>query len=188
MLYRYTGQEDIIVGCLVNGRNHADLEGQIGFYVKMLALRDQLNGESTFNDFLYQVNETIMEAYDHQDYPFVNLLKELDLSYDLSQPPLFNVHMISQNIEDIEISLEGVDIKPFEQKYPFCKFDLVFVLREEKANVQYRIKYNTDLFKKERIKRMGAHFSELMDSLLENPGLSLNRLNILPKAECRELL
>ena len=188
LLYRYTGQEDIIVGCLVNGRNHADLEGQIGFYVKMLALRDQLNGESTFNDFLYQVNETIMEAYDHQDYPFVNLLKELDLSYDLSQPPLFNVHMISQNIEDIEISLEGVDIKPFEQKYPFCKFDLVFVLREEKANVQYRIKYNTDLFKKERIKRMGAHFSELMDSLLENPGLSLNRLNILPKAECRELL
>ncbi|WP_343858175.1 condensation domain-containing protein, partial [Fulvivirga kasyanovii] len=91
LLYRYTGQEDIVLGTPVSGREHHDLEGQIGFYVNTLALRTRFSGEEGFVHLLDKVKETTLEGYNHQVYPFDRLVDELDLSRDMSRSPLFDV-------------------------------------------------------------------------------------------------
>ena len=106
LLYRYTGQRDIIVGSPIAGRNHADLEDQIGLYLNTLALRDQLRDDISFETFLQQVKQTAMAAYDHQIYPFDRLVGELNLSRDLSRSPLFDVMVTLQNTEIPELSLK----------------------------------------------------------------------------------
>ncbi len=188
LLYRYTGQEDIIVGSPNLGRSHADLEEQIGFFVNTMALRDRLSGEMSFNELLKQVKQTATEAYDHQVYPFDRLVEELDLRRDLSRSPLFDVMAVLQNDEDARLSLEGLRVYSFEQEYLISKFDLTFNFIEEQEGLDVIIEYSTDLFHRARIERMGAHFSELWDSILENPDLPVDCLNILPKAEHHQLL
>jgi hypothetical protein len=97
LLHRYTDQTDIIVGCPIAGRNHTDLEDQIGFYINTIALRDQVQGETSFEAFLEQVKRTATEAYDHQVYPFDRLVDELKLSRDVSvsRLPLYTTRIFS---------------------------------------------------------------------------------------------
>ncbi|MET3038580.1 condensation domain-containing protein, partial [Chryseobacterium sp. NRRL B-14859] len=88
LLYRYSGQKDLIIGTPVAGREHADLEDQIGFYVNTLALRSSIDGEDRFIDFLSSVRETTLLGYSHQSYPFDRLVEDLDIVRDLSRHPV----------------------------------------------------------------------------------------------------
>jgi amino acid adenylation domain-containing protein/non-ribosomal peptide synthase protein (TIGR01720 family) len=199
LLYRYTGQEDIIVGTPVAGRNHADLEHQIGFYVNTLALRDQVRGEESFESFLQQIKETTTEAYTHQMYPFDKLVEELELRRDVSRSALFDVMAVMQNFEEPStvlrtgptFSANEIDIMPFGEiwkMYPISKFDLTFNFMEAEKELGVIIEYNTDLFREDRIKRMATHFQELTESILKNAAQPVGRLNILPESERHRIL
>lgn len=188
LLYRYTGQEDIIVGSPIAGRNHADLEDQIGFYVNTLVLRDQLRSDESFLTFLKQIRQTATQAYDHQIYPFDRLVDDLNLRRDLSRSPLFDVLVIMQNNESAELYLPGIRVKPLEQTPPISKFDLTFEFWEDKAELLINLKYNSDLFRKERIERINAHFQELIRSILKDAAQPIWKLNILPETEYRQVV
>lgn len=188
LLFRYTGQADILVGSPTAGRLHPALEDQVGCYINTLALRDRLTPETSFETLLQQVKQTAIEAYEHQAYPFDSLVEELDLPRRLNRSPLFDVMIALQNIERPAFSLTGVTLEPFEQPVHTSKFDLTFVFVETPQGIQGEIEYNTDLFFGDRIQRMIAHFSTLLASVLRDPQQPVSRLNLLPPAERQRLL
>ncbi len=188
LFYRYTEQEDIIIGSPVAGRDHSDLENQIGFYVNTLVLRDQSQGEMSFADFLQQIKNTTLEAYEHQIYPFDRLVQDLNLRRDVSRTPLFDVMVVMQNVESVDFSLEGIQVSPLLTEYRTSQFDLTLSFEERKDGLHTTIWYNTDLFLEERIVRLTQHFETLVTSILADASQPIAHLNILPKSEQQQLL
>lgn len=186
LVYRYSRQEDIIVGFPVAGRDHKELENQVGFYVNTLALRTQLSGRSDFNELLQNVKEGILKAYQHQQYPFDLLLEELDLKRDISRSPLFDVMVVYQNAahtEATQVHMKGLVVEEKELESTVSKFDLILNFKESKNHVDLLIEYNTDLFDQARMNRMLDHYDQLISSVLIDSSLPLNRLPYLTPTE-----
>ncbi|HYF30282.1 MAG TPA: non-ribosomal peptide synthase/polyketide synthase [Chitinophagaceae bacterium] len=194
LLYRYTGQTDIIIGSPVAGREHPDLEGQIGFYVNTLVLRTQLDGNLGFRELLQQVKQTALEAYNHQVYPFDRLVEDLDLARDVSRSAVFDVMVALQNRSDEDTSekpvpvLDGVEISDTELIVPISKFDLTFHFGERPDGIMLCIEYNTDIYNDERIERMCQHLDSLLGAALEEPGKPVSDYAYLAQEETELLL
>lgn len=188
LLYRYTGQEEIILGCPAAGRDHPELETQIGFYVNTVVLRNSLNGDLPFSAFLQQMKATTTEAYDHQTYPFDLLVDQLRLQRDVSRSPVFDVMVVLQNTEQADMDMQGVKISAFPIESGISQFDLTFGFEEHPAGLEVAIWYNTDLFKDSRIERLCGHLRTLFASILTDASRPLHRLNILPEEERKQLV
>jgi amino acid adenylation domain-containing protein len=187
LLYRQTGQEEILVGFPISGRNHPDLQNQIGFYVNTLPLRDHVCGDGSFTELLDQVKTTAAEAYEHQVYPLDRLVDELDVVRDVSRSPMFDVVVVLQNADMAEPSIEGISVHPFVRRYDTSKFDLSFTFEERVGGLQVHIVYNTDLFSPARIKYVCGHFRELVASILSDPTVPVDQLNMRTDTERQEL-
>jgi tyrocidine synthetase-3 len=188
LLFRYSGLSDIIVGTPVAGREHPDLEDQIGYYLNTLALRNDIQGEDSFVQVLEQVRQTTVEGFSHQAYPFDLLVEELGLGRDLSRSPLFDVVLILQNVQlndDSEMEMNGVDVEIEPGTLEISKSDLRFQFTADKstATIYGNIEYNTDLYNRERIERMTRHICRLLDSILENPDTIVRNLTYLSPGE-----
>jgi amino acid adenylation domain-containing protein len=188
LLYRYTGQDDIIVGCPIAGREHPDLQDQIGFYVNTLVLRDHVGKEDTFTDVLNKVRQTATEAYEHKPYPFDRLVNELSLERDVSRSPLFDVSVNLTNIDPEEFRLGEVRVSPYDSEFSAAKVDLSFDFSEAQDKLQCSIIYSSDLFREEKIRNLAGHFTELVRCVLAGSEQPISRLNILTGAERKRLL
>ena len=189
LLYRHTGQDEIVLGFPISGRTHSDLENQIGFYVNTLPLRDRVRGNDSFLEFLDAVRITATEAYEHQAYPFDRLVDELNVARDVSRSPMFDVIVVMQNAAAPGAVLDGITVDAFVRKYEIAKFDLSFTFEERRdGELQAHITYNTDLFLPARINRMAGHIRELVASILRDPTQSLARYPMLDAAERRQVL
>ncbi len=188
LLYIYTGQEDIIIGSPVAGRNNPDLENQVGLYVNTLALRDKVTEYDSFSSILRRVKQTTIEAYDHQQYPFDLLVDELNLVRDVGRAPLFDVMLLLQNDDFSKSETGKFKITELDVELETSKFDLTFIFTETENQIKARINYNSDLFKAETIKRFGNHFQNLVKSVLANENQEVRDLNILSELDINELL
>ncbi|MDM8517687.1 amino acid adenylation domain-containing protein [Desulfobacterales bacterium HSG16] len=189
LIYRYTGQNDIIIGTPIAGRSHPDLENQIGFYVNTLAIRDEVKGEETFNTLLSKVKQTTTMAYEHQIYPFDRLVQELDIQRDVSRSPVFDVMLVLQNNSDSHKLPDDLKISPFNFETGISQFDLTFEFAEIEDRLVLNINYNTDLFEQGTVKRIESHFEELIKSAAEDAGkCQIRKLNILSEAEKKLVL
>src|SRR4028119_73005 len=188
LLSRYSGQEDIIVGTPIAGRNHVETEGLIGFFVNSLAIRTNLSGNPSFRQLLSQVREVTLGAIDHQDLRLEKLIEELKPERDLSRSPLFQVMFVFQNTPSLPWKLPGLTITPLEVHSGTSKFDLTLALKETSEGIKGRIEYNTDLFEATTITRMLGHFQTLLEGILVNPDQRLWDLPLLTAAEQHQLL
>jgi amino acid adenylation domain-containing protein/non-ribosomal peptide synthase protein (TIGR01720 family) len=190
LLYRYSYQEDIIVGTPVVGRPHPDLDNQIGFYVNTLALRDQVVGTASFRALLQRVNQTTTAALAHQGYPFDCLVDELDIKRDMSRSPLFDVMVVVQDFAAVDWYLEHVSISPFgkENAWNFSRFDLVFHAMEHAGALRLDINYNTDLFKSATVQAMARHVEQLARAVVEDVDRPVQALSMLSAQEQQQLL
>ncbi len=189
LLHRYSGQEDIIVGSPIAGRNHPDLEHQIGFYVNMLPMRDEISGTDTFVNILEKIRKTASEAYQHQIYPFDRLVDELNLARDVSHSPIFDVGMTFHSDEKIEQKLaRKLDFSELKLELKTGKYDLIFIFVQSGTQLYVNVNYNTDLFTQETVLRMGTHLEELISSILQSPNLPIRELNILSDSEKHRIL
>lgn len=188
LLYRYTGQEDVIVGTTTANRNHAELEGVIGFFANTLPLRTSCSGNPPFLQFLQRVRETVLGAQAHQDIPFEFLLEHLQLKRDPSRNPLFEVMFTFDSGLGQALQLPGlnVTVKPIYSST--AKFDLTFSVLEAPDNVSILLEYNTDLFEDSTIERLTAHFKVLLENAVAIPGRTLSKLPLLSKQEYQQVL
>jgi len=181
LLHSYSAQEDVIIGTPVAGREHIDLEDQIGFYINTLALRTRLNSADSFREVLLKVRQVALEAYQHQSYPIDRLIEELDLQRDLSRHPLFDVQVIVQN-DDLSSKMQirkigGLTVNELKSDADIpCKFDLSFTFTETGNDIAFSIAYNTDVFSRENILEMMANFDKVLTDTLDQPDTPLDQL------------
>ncbi|MEG4234725.1 amino acid adenylation domain-containing protein [Microcoleus sp. Pol11C3] len=188
LLYRYTGQEDVIVGSPIANRNRAEIEGLIGFFVNTLVLRTELSGDPSFRELLGRVREVALGAYAHQDLPFEKLVEELQLERDLSRNPLFQVMFVFQNAPISALEFRGLSLTPVEVHNGTAKFDLTLELEESAEGIRGWFEYNTDLFDPLTITRMTNNFQTLLEGIVANPEQRLWNLPLLSGSEQHQLL
>ena len=212
LLYRYSGNDDILVGTPMANRSHREIEPLIGFFANTLVLRTDLSGHPTFRELVSRVRQVTMEAYDHQDLPFEKLVEELQPERNLSYNPLFQVMFVLQNAifttsrfignktseaaldEELSQKIEqsGLTVKSVEIEYVTAKFDLQLILFENPMNSEQglkgRLEYSTDLFEPVTIERMIGHFQTLLSAVVANPDQRIAQLPLLTEAERHQLL
>jgi len=176
-LFLYTEQNEITIGSAIAGRNHPDLEEQIGFYVNTLVLRDQIANNDSFTDVINKVKTTTLEAYDNQEYPFDRIISDLNLQRDPSRNALFDVAVVLQNNQNVDLALEGITVNSIDPKMISSKFDLEFIFVEE-AQLYLKLIYNSDIFIHERIVLLIDLFSKLLDQILKLPHEPLINLSL----------
>jgi len=190
LLYKYTREEDILVGSPVAGRQHYDLDNQVGFFINTLVLRNEVKPEFTFLEMLEKVNKSLSEAFDNQLYPFDKLVDELDVERIRNRNPLFDVMVawMVKNGMSMKMNFDGVEAEGLEFSITKSMFDLTFLFEENQDQIVYGIEYNTSLFRQERMERMSEHFVRLIDSIVSNPNEQIGHLEILTKSEKEKLL
>ena len=188
LLYRYSGQSDIVLGTPIANRNRSEVERLIGFFVNTLVLRTQFENNPSFKDLLAQVRETTLKAYEHQDVPFEQVVEALQPQRSSSHSPLFQVMFILQNSSIRDVELPGVTLAPIELGSTIAKFDLTLSITETDQGLVGEWKYNTDLFKEQTIERMIGHFQNLLEAIVENPLTNVSKLPLLSESERHQLL
>ncbi|HVB29717.1 MAG TPA: amino acid adenylation domain-containing protein [Terriglobia bacterium] len=188
LLYRYTSQDDLIVGTPIANRNRLETEGLIGFFVNALVLRTDLSGNPNFRDLLGRVREVCLGAYGHQDLPFDRLVEELHLKRDLSRNPLFQVMFALQNAPLRALELPGLTLIPVEGDSETAHFDLTLQIVDTEQGLTAALVYNTDLFEADTIARMLGHFQTLLEAIVANPEQRLSDFPLLTEAERQQLL
>ena len=183
LLYRYTNQEDIVVGTDLANRTQVETEALIGFFVNILVLRTDMRGNPTFRQLLDRVREVTLKAYTHQDLPFDKLVEELRPDRTLSQTPLFQVLFVMQNAPMPNLEMAGLTLIPVEIDSGTAKFDLALFVSETKTGIVGSWKYNSDLFDRETIAQMSNRFETLLGSIVAQPDSRLNTLEILTEAQ-----
>ncbi|MGG1673954.1 condensation domain-containing protein, partial [Paenibacillus sp. NRS-1783] len=176
LLHQYTGQEDIIVGTPIAGRPHMDLEPIIGMFVGTLAMRNYPTAALTFRHYVEDVKTRTLQAYEHQDYPFEELVEQLNVKRDMSRNPLFDTMFVLQNNEQGELKLEGLSFHPYAMEQVPAKFDLMLEASEEETGIHFGLQYATSLYQRETIEQITRHFVRLVETITANPDISLCEL------------
>jgi amino acid adenylation domain-containing protein len=189
LLYKLSGQEDIVVGTMTTGRFHPDLEGIIGMFVNTLPLRNYPAGEKTFGGFLSEVKERTLRAFDNQEYPFDELVDRVVKKKDVSRNPLFDVVLLLQNLELPEIELESLKMKPFNHPgMTVSRFDMMFQVMETGDRIYISVEYCMKLFKRETVLMFCDYFTELLTAVTAGPGKELSRFETGTEAEAGQLM
>ncbi|MBW7473806.1 amino acid adenylation domain-containing protein [Paenibacillus oenotherae] len=187
LLYKYTGQTDIIVGTPVAGRTHSDMESMVGMFINTVALRGKPDGGKTFRTLLQEVKALTLQAFEHQDYPFEELPAKLNAARDLGRNPLFDVLFMVQNMAGGAKDPQGLELAPCEFENNVSKFDLTLMAEPSDEGLTLGVEYCTALFKKDTMERLLRYYTELLRNIAARPDLALADIGLLP-AEDRALL
>ncbi|MGB8194787.1 MAG: condensation domain-containing protein, partial [Chitinophagaceae bacterium] len=192
LLYKYTGQEDIIIGSPIDSRDHVDLENQIGFYLNTLALRTTFSGNDGYSALLQKVKQVTVKAYDHQSYPFDELVEELQLQRDMSRNPLFDVSVVLLTKDAIDKTAPAAarqgEIIDKGLQSQVSKFDLTFDFSERGNDIELNLVYDVSIYDRNTAERLADHLLWLTGQMIDNPGTAINRLSCLGDEERRQLL
>lgn len=177
LLYRYTGQEQIVLGCPINGRDFSELQSMLGMFVNNFVLKTTLLPNNTFEEFVQTIKQTVNEDLAHQPYPFDRLVEVLNPS-----TPLIDVLFTYQNIE--QPSYKGLNIIPCVTHTSKYNLSMEIIPNSRIINLEYA----TDLFKRDTIEKMLEHFSVLLTSISQNPKKIISNLEIISEEEKRKII
>ena len=187
LLQRYTGQDDIVIGSPIAGRNRSEIEGLIGFFVNTLLLRTDLSGNPRVSELLQQVRDTTLAAYEHQDLPFEKLVEELQPERSLSHTPLFQVLFNYHNAPRTMLTLPDLRIERLPIESDTAKFDLSLAVVETEQGIRGTLTYNVDLFNLDTITRMAGHFETLLGGMIADPNQRVSDLPMLTPVEIEQI-
>lgn len=184
LLYRLTGQEDLVVGVSAAGQAAVGQYKLVGHCVNMLPLRSRINGEQSFSDYLQMRRSSVLDAYDRQQFTFGSLVKKLAMPRDSSRIPLIPVTFnIDQGLETGAIPFDGLEVEFFSNPRSFENFELFVNATELGGKLTLECQYNTNLFDADTIRRRMAEFETLLAGIVANPDQSIAKLPLLPEAE-----
>ncbi|QJB31621.1 amino acid adenylation domain-containing protein [Chitinophaga oryzae] len=174
LLFRYTGDQDIVVGYPVSLRSHAELEMQVGFYLNTLALRTRLEQHYTYRNVVMAVRQSMLEASKHQEYPFDKVVSELRYTRDAGRAPLFDVVVVLQNLqvhrqEATRMGEMDVTVLPFDNTTSSVDLRMEFIEREDRFTVNFE--YNLALFRRHTIRLLMDRFLSILTQLAGSPDI-----------------
>ena len=203
LLYRYTGQEDLLVGSPTAGRSAARFARTVGYFVNPVVLRARPVGALPFVSFLAQVRQTVLGAFAHQEYPFDLLVTKLQPERDPGRSPLFQVmfafnqaHLLKEEglaafalgEEGARLQLGGLPLESVRLEQRVAQFDLALTVAEVDDELSAALEYNTDLFEAATIKRALGHLRTLLESIAADPHRKLAELPLLTPAERQQVI
>lgn len=200
LLYRYTGQEDILVGVPTSGRTQPEFIPLVGYFVDPVVMRVNFSESPTFGEFLSQIRSCVSEALVHQDFPFALLVERLQSKRDPSRSPIFQAlfNFVLQNLRQFqhsqqlllggEVDREGFKLKPYDMSQMEGQFDLDLMMSEGSSDLVGFFRYNTDLFDEQTIAQMASHFQNLLAAIVSNPQQKVSQLPLLSQAERQQIL
>ncbi|BAZ69380.1 amino acid adenylation [Fischerella sp. NIES-4106] len=203
LLYRYTGQEDILVGSPTSGRNRAAWAGVVGYLVNPVVLRASFADNPSFETFLQQVQQTVLDAFAHQDYPFSLIVEQLVPMREPGRSPLFQVMFVLQKAQiaqqaglaalalgetGICMDLGDLQLESWRLEQQIAQFELTLMMAEIDGILTASWQYNSDLFDSNTITRMAGHFQTLLESAIANPLQPIAKLPLLTDAEQHQIL
>ena len=189
LLYRYSGQTDILVGSTVANRNRPELANLIGLLVNNLVFRSDVSGNPTVRSLLAQIRDTTLDAYTNQDLPFEYLVEVLQPERHLHQNPLFQVMFVLHNTpETAELKLPDLTLSYIPLDTQTTRFDLSLDMVETTEGLLGNLEYNTELFKPTTIQRMVGHFQTLLEAITTDLDQPITHLPLLTPAEQEQLL
>ena len=186
LLYRYTGQDDILVGTPISGRTFSETENLIGLFLNTVLLRARFTDRLNFRSLLQQVRERALGAYAHPDLPLQDLVAELAPERDMSRTPLFQVMFILHDPEGVSQVSQASGNQ--ELATGTSKFDLTLVLSETGNHLEGMIEYSTDLFEAKTIRRLCGYYGTALEAIARDPDQGISRLPLLTEAERQQLL
>ncbi|MBL4968722.1 non-ribosomal peptide synthetase [Bacillus halotolerans] len=178
LLSKYSGQEDIVVGTPSAGRTHLDVEAVVGMFVNTLVIRNHPAGRKTFDAYLNEVKENMLNAYKNQDYPLEELIQDLQLSKDPSRNPLFDTMFVLQNLDHAELTFDSLELKPYQIHHPVAKFDLTLSIQADQDNYHGLFEYSKKLFKKSRIEALSNDYLHILSVILEQPSILIEQIEL----------
>jgi fengycin family lipopeptide synthetase D/gramicidin S synthase 2/tyrocidine synthetase-2 len=193
LLFKLTNQEDIVVGTITQGRQYPDLRHIIGIFINSLALRNYPGGDKTFVEFLREVRQGTLEAFDHQDYQFEDLVERVMKNRDAARNPIFDVlfsfsekgntgsrQPYPGNVEKKEQEKEvEFNVRPYKEwEGKEAKFDILLSGFETEEIIYFAVEYSTSLFKQETIERFGKYFQEIVSEVVKNETIKLKDINV----------
>jgi|GEM_PF-419392 len=188
LLARYSDEKDIVVGSPVANREQTDVADLIGFFVNNLVLRSDLTVNPSFSSLLNANKAMLIDAYEHQQVSFEQIVEALQPERSLSHSPLFQIMLVFQNNEQGELNIPGLSVNPVHQNLPIAKYDLTLHINESNAGLELNWEFNTDLFKRDTIMAMCESFSTLLVNMLSHPEQALFELPVLSEQQQRQPL
>lgn len=183
LLYKYSGNDDLVVGIPVAGRTRAELDNLLGVFINTLALRSYPSGEKKFSDFLEEVKQTSLGALKNQDYPFELLIDKLDIKRDRSRNPLFDIMFSFTHLEQGNLLLGDALLEPVKDIYDISKFDLLLEGIKTGDTIELHLEYSTDLFDEPMVSGFLEHYINLLKGLEINLDRRLADIHILGPEE-----
>ena len=202
LLHRHTGQDDVLVGCPTTGRSRAEFAATVGDFVNPVVVRGDLAGAPTFVEFLGRIRDAVLGAFDHQDYPFAELVRLLQPRRDPSRSPIFQTMFVMQKAQllqkegltdflmeqnEARIDLAGLRIEAMRLDQSNAQFDLTLQTAEGADGLTALIEYNTDLFDAATIDRLLERWQVLLEGIVADPAAPVARLPLLTPAEREQL-
>ncbi|ODP30123.1 Bacitracin synthase [Paenibacillus nuruki] len=185
LLYRYTGQMELVVGTPAANRNNEEVEQLIGFFVNTLAISTSLSSDMSFIEVLKEVQRETLDAYANQDIPFDMVVETVQPERKAGETPLFQI--LFNLIDDANLQFEGLTVHSLETDNKTSKFDMELTLIDHGEIMSGGVEYNTDLFKEETIMRMIGHYIHLLESVIKYPEQSIIQLEYLSQKEIKQL-
>lgn len=194
-LFIYSGQTDLIVGVPVTGRNHPDLEHQIGLYLNTLAIRTEFEESDTFLSLLAKVKLNVVKSLDHQHYPFDYLIEELNIQYDKSRNPLFDVGFTFNTVSAVktlefdldENQFNKIKVENLDHGHRTVKVDKWLHINESQEEIKLFLEYRRDLFLPQTIENRVETFKFILLKITEDPAMPLNMMVKLIAENQREI-
>ncbi len=188
LLYKWTGQSDLVIGTVIAGRDISEIESLMGCFMNFLALRSQLSDQQTLLEVLQQENQTILEAYTHQECPFEKIVEALNVERRLDHNPIYNVALLLHNYPVAPVWGSDLVVENIDFEHQFVVLDLKFEVYDKPEKTYLSCDYSTDLFEFNTIQRLLNYFQLVLQTLVDCPQEKLQNLSILPKSERQKIL
>lgn len=187
LLWRYSGQDDVVVGIPLASRSKSELEDLIGLFANTLPIRTSLSGNPTFRELLHRVRDGALGAYVNQEIPFDKLVEAMQPERSLSHSPLFQVIFALENtppaLDHNRLALEWLEV---DRGTARC--DLSLFLTDKGGALSAMWEYSTDVFTEETIREMIASYTNLLTNILESPAARIGELEIWSDDQRQHLL
>lgn len=185
---RLSGQTDIVIGTPIAGRVLPELEPQVGCYLNLLPLRSEVAPAGGFAALFEHSAKRVLEAFDHQNYPFDRMVDDLNLARDLSRAPLFDVVLVLHNTRSVGTGPSGLNVADFGRREGISRYDLTFHFRQSGHDLELALEYNVDLFESARIDDLFRALCRLGEQALAAPACPLRELELVDEDQRRQIL
>lgn len=186
LLYKYTGQDEIVIGSPVAGRSNNQLQDIIGMFVNNIAVDGKIDSSKKFTDFLNNIKQQVLSDLEYQDYPYNELVKKLDISTNSSSNPLFDVMFAYQNANSNKFTLDDKSVEIIKSNSGISKFNLSIEIEPDTRVVN--LEYRTDLFKEDTINRLFEHFINVLNVISDNNDVLIKDISIISDEEKNKIL